>query len=228
MTAATADTGRAFSSSMVGCGTCSREEDRDDRRDRVHRRAAVWKILTELPETSRTGPPQGLGQCPGSDDRRGQKPIFNDLRKAAGGAAELLDTGVDVIEGDLPNVPQLPHDLDIVVHCAGDVSDPPIDQAFTTNVIGTKALLDRMLEAVTDEPESCAGSRTMCTSQPRTRPVGGAGAIPEAPHAHDIDYEAETAAGIAMRDLIEEESRTSAQLAKLRRRLSANTARPGS
>ena len=54
-----------------------------------------------------------------------------------------------MIEGDLPNVPQLPADLDVVVHCAGDVSfDPPIDQAFTTNVVGTKALMDRMLEAV--------------------------------------------------------------------------------
>ena len=34
---------------------------------------------------------------------------------------------------------------------------------------------------------------------------------------HDIDYDAEAAAGIAMRELIEEESRTSAQLAKLRK-----------
>jgi nucleoside-diphosphate-sugar epimerase len=81
-----------------------------------------------------------------------KKPIFNDIRDAAGGASELLDSRIEVIEGDLPNVPQLPTDLDIVVHCAGDVSfDPPIDQAFATNVIGTKALLDRMLEAVTDE-----------------------------------------------------------------------------
>ena len=44
---------------------------------------------------------------------------------------------------------------------------------------------------------------------------------------HDIDYDAETAAGIAMRELIEEESRTSEQLAKLRKRRSASTGRPG-
>ena len=110
------------------------------------------------------------------------------------------------------------HDLDIVVHCAGDVSfDPPIDQAFTTNVIGTKALMDRMLEAVTDEagklrrlPHYVHISTAYTAGRRR-------GAIPEAPHAHDIDYDAEAAAGIAMRDLIEEESRTSAQLAKLRK-----------
>jgi hypothetical protein len=43
------------------------------------------------------------------------------------------------------------------------------------------------------------------------------GAILEAPHVHNIDYEAEAAAGIAMRELIEAESRTSARLAKLRK-----------
>ena len=74
---------------------------------------------------------------------------------------------------------ELPTDLDIVVHCAGDVSfDPPIDQAFTTNVIGTKALLDRMLEAVADEGGSDAGSRITCTSPPRTRPAAGAARSP--------------------------------------------------
>ncbi len=78
-----------------------------------------------------------------------KKPIFNELRDSAGGSAELLDSRIEVIEGDLPNVPELPADLDVVVHCAGDVSfDPPIDQALTTNVIGTKALMDRMLQAV--------------------------------------------------------------------------------
>src|SRR4029453_18745554 len=180
----------------------------------------LWKILTELPETR----PAVLVRPKGSASARDRmiavvkKSIFTDLREAAGGAAELLDTGLAVIDGDLPNVPQLPGDLDIVVHCAGDVSfDPPIDQAFTTNVIGTKALMDRMLEAVTDEagelrrvPHYVHISTAYTAGRRR-------GAIPEAPHAHDIDYDAETAAGIAMRDLIEEESRTSAQLAKLRK-----------
>src|SRR5512132_1591354 len=180
----------------------------------------LWKILTERPETR----PAVLVRRKGSASARDRmiavvkKPIFNDLRKAAGGAAELLDTRVGVIEGDLPNVPQLPTDLDIVVHCAGDVSfDPPIDQAFTTNVIGTKALLDRMLEAVTDE----VGERRKVPHYVHISTAYTAGrrrgAIPEAPHVHDIDYDAEAAAGIAMRDLIEEESRTSAQLAKLRK-----------
>ena len=180
----------------------------------------LWKILTELPDTC----PSVLVRRKGSASARDRmialvkKPIFNDLRTSAGGAAELLDTRVEIIEGDLPNVPQLPADLDIVVHCAGDVSfDPPIDQAFTTNVIGTKALIERMLEAVTDEhgrwrkvPHYVHISTAYTAGRRR-------GAIPEAPHVHDIDYETEAAAGIAMRELIEEESRTSAQLAKLRK-----------
>jgi len=180
----------------------------------------LWKILTELPETT----PSVLVRRKGSASARDRmiavvkKPIFTDVREAAGGAAELLDSRLEIIEGDLPNVPQLPVDLDIVVHCAGDVSfDPPIDQAFATNVIGTKALLDRMLEAVTDDhgqwrkmPHYVHISTAYTAGRRR-------GAIPEAPQVHNIDYDAEAAAGIAMRDLIEAESRTSVQLAKLRK-----------
>jgi alcohol-forming fatty acyl-CoA reductase len=180
----------------------------------------LWKILTELPETR----PSVLVRRKGSASARDRmiavvkKSIFAEVREAAGGAAELLDSRVEIIEGDLPNVPRLPTDLDIVVHCAGDVSfDPPIDQAFMTNVIGTKALLDRMLEAVTDE----VGERRKVPHYVHISTAYTAGrrrgAIPEAPHVHDIDYDAEAAAGIAMRDLIEAESRTSEQLAKLRK-----------
>jgi fatty acyl-CoA reductase len=180
----------------------------------------LWKILTELPQTR----PSVLVRRKGSANARDRmiavvkKPIFTELRETAGGAAELLDSRIEIIEGDLPNVPRLPADLDIVVHCAGDVSfDPPIDQAFTTNVIGTKALLDRMVEAVTDDhgqwlkvPHYVHISTAYTAGRRR-------GAIPEAPQVHNIDYDAEASAGIAMRDLIEEESRTSVQLAKFRK-----------
>jgi alcohol-forming fatty acyl-CoA reductase len=180
----------------------------------------LWKILSELPQTT----PSVVVRRKGSASARDRmiavvkKPIFTEVRDAAGGAAELLDSRIEIIQGDLPNVPELPADLDIVVHCAGDVSfDPPIDQAFTTNVIGTKALMNRMLEAITDErgewrkvPHYVHISTAYTAGRRR-------GAIPEASHVHDIDYDAEAAAGIAMRDLIEAESRTSAQLARLRK-----------
>ena len=180
----------------------------------------LWKILTELPDTTPVVLVRRKGSASAHDRMIAlvKKPIFSEVRDAAGGAAELLDSRVEIIEGDMPNVPQLPADLDIVVHCAGDVSfDPPIDQAFTTNVIGTKALMNRMLEAIADErgewrkvPHYVHISTAYTAGRRR-------GAIPEAPHVHDIDYDAEAAAGIAMRDLIEAESRTSVQLARLRK-----------
>jgi alcohol-forming fatty acyl-CoA reductase len=180
----------------------------------------LWKILTELPETTPAVLVRRKGSASAHDRMIAlvKKPIFTEVRDAAGGAAELLDGRVEIIEGDLPNVPGLPGDLDIVVHCAGDVSfDPPIDQAFTTNVIGTKALMNRMLEAIADE----RGDRRKVPHYVHIATAYTAGrrrgTIPEAPHVHDIDYDAEAAAGIAMRDLIEAESRTSAQLARLRK-----------
>jgi alcohol-forming fatty acyl-CoA reductase len=180
----------------------------------------LWKILTELPETT----PAVLVRRKGSASARDRmislavKDIFSDLRQAAGGPEALLDTRIEVIEGDLPNVPPLPANTDIVVHCAGDVSfDPPIDQAFNTNVVGTKALMERLIEA-------CSNDGGQLTKIPHYVHVSTAytagrrrGTIPEAPHVHSIDYEAETQAGLAMRELIEAESRTSERLASLRK-----------
>ena len=114
----------------------------------------LWKILTELPDTT----PSVLVRRKGSATARDRmisvvkKEIFADARQAAGGPEALLDARIEVLEGDLPNVPALPADTDIVVHCAGDVSfDPPIDQAFATNVVGTKALMERLIEACSDD-----------------------------------------------------------------------------
>ena len=179
----------------------------------------LWKILTELPDTT----PSVLvrrKRSAGARDRvisLVKKPIFASVREAYGGAAELVDARIEVIEGDLPGVSELPADLDVVVHCAGDVSfDPPIDQAFTTNVIGTKALLDRVLQAVTDAD----GARTkvphyvhISTAYTAGRRRGRSRKL----RMHAVDYDSETQAGLAMRDLIEAESRTSDQLAKLRK-----------
>lgn len=180
----------------------------------------LWKILTELPDT-KAGV---LVRRKGSTTARERvltllgKKIFTELRQAAGGAAELLDARVEVIEGDLPNVPDLPRDIDVLIHCAGDVSfDPPIDQAFKTNVIGTKALLDKLLEAVT-------GADGKFTHVPHYVHISTAytagrrrGAIPEAAHVHEVDYANETTAALAMKDLLEAQSRTSEQLTKLRK-----------
>ena len=190
----------------------------------------LWKILTELPDTT----PSVLVRRKGSAGARERilsllkRPLFADLRESAGGAAQLLDTRIEVIEGDLVQVPELPVDLDIVVHCAGDVSfDPPIDLAFLTNVVGTRALMERMLEAVTDE----SGRRTRVPHYVHISTAYTAGrrrgAIPEAPHEHSVDYQVETKAGLSMRDLIEAESRTSRRLSTLRKQAEREHSRSG-
>lgn len=180
----------------------------------------LWKILTELPETKVAVLVRRKGSA--TAEKRVlsvvKKKIFTEVREAAGGPEALLADRIQVIEGDLPNVPELPADLDVVIHCAGDVSfDPPIDQAFMTNVVGTSALMDQMLAA-------CRGEDGELVRIPHYVHISTAytagrrrGAIGEAPHAHDIDYAAETKAGLAMRDLIEAESRTAEQLTKLRK-----------
>ena len=161
------------------------------------RRAEDWLLLDQ----ARLGK-----QCAtGSADARHRvlgllkKPIFADLVEQAGGKEALLDARIEVIEGDLPNVPALPTDLDVLVHCAGDVSfDPPIDQAFRTNVVGTQALLEAMLTAVRgrdhDQGAEGADRRIPHYVHISTAYTAGRrrGAIPEAPHEHAIDYQAET------------------------------------
>ena len=102
----------------------------------------LWKILTELPDTKPSVLVRRKGSA-GARDRVISRAQEADLRRRCEtrpvGRRSCWTSRIEVIEGDLPNVPELPADLDIVVHCAGDVSfDPPIDQAFTTNVVGTQ------------------------------------------------------------------------------------------
>jgi HAD superfamily hydrolase (TIGR01490 family) len=180
----------------------------------------LWKILNDLPDTDAAV----LVRRKGSATARARtisvvkKKIFAELREPYGSEEGLIDARIDVVEGDLPNVPQLPGDIDVVIHCAGDVSfDPPIDRAFNTNLIGTKNLIDRFLESCTDPngelirmPHYVHVSTAYTAGRRR-------GAIGEAPHAHDIDYEAEMRAGLSMAAEIETQSRTADQLTRFRK-----------
>ena len=88
----------------------------------------------------------------------------------------------------MADVPALPADLDAVVHCAGDVSfNPPVDQAFTTNVVGTRGLLARARE-VGDHVHYVHVSTAYVAGRRR-------GSIPEGPVDHDVDLEAELRVG---------------------------------
>ena len=180
----------------------------------------LWKVLTALPRT-RAGV---LVRPKGSVSARERvislvgKPIFKQLRQQAGSAEALVDQRILVIEGDLPNVPALPRDIDVLIHSAGDVSfDPPIDEAFKTNVIGTRALLGKLLEACSDDTGTLV--RVPHYVHISTAYTAGRrrGAIPEAAHVHNVDYRAETDAALEMKQYIEAQSRTSEQLTALRK-----------
>jgi len=175
----------------------------------------LWKILTELPTTTTGVLVRRKGSASAQDRVLGilKKKIFADLVATAGSREALLEQRIRVIEGDLPNVPELPEDLDIVVHCAGDVSfDPPIDQAFTTNVIGTQRLMEQMFAAAEKSGKTphYVHISTAYTAGRRR------GAIPEAAHVHGIDHRAETAHGLGLRAVVEAQSRTSERLTALR------------
>ena len=180
----------------------------------------LWKFLTECPDTTTAVLVRRKGSLSATQRVASllKKKIFKDVVAEAGSVEELMAARVDVIEGDLPDAPELPRDIDVLVHCAGDVSfDPPIDAAFKTNVLGVKALLKRFRESCSDEngnlvrvPHYVHISTAYTAGRRR-------GPIPEAAHPHEVDYEAETRAALAMTDLVEARSRTSEQLTALRK-----------
>ncbi len=191
--------------------------------------ALLHRILGDLPGTTVVAIIRPKGSLSGTD--RMTQLLTKDIFKPFHGegtahedAAALAAARIEVIEGDLSDVPELPKDLDIVVHCAGDVSfDPPIHDAFTTNVLGTKSLVERILEAstATDRQVHYVHISTAYTAGRRR------GAIPEGPVDHTVDWRAEAKAGMAMKDRIEEASRQPALLAKLRKQAEKEHRRAG-
>jgi fatty acyl-CoA reductase len=137
------------------------------------------------------------------------KPAFSPLRSRLGdeATAALLDERIEVLDGDLGRWPTLPADLDVVVHCAGEVSfDPPIDAAFATNTHGVEGLLAAV---------RASGSRPHVVHV-STAYVNGLrkGPVAEGRLEHEVDWRSEAAAAARLRDRVEDDSRTSARLAQ--------------
>lgn len=185
--------------------------------------ALLHRILRDLPDTHVVALVRPKGSLTGrarAEQLLG-KPIFEEIRANHGGdAAALLDARVTVLEGDLADAPELPGDLDIVIHCAGDVSfDPPIHEAFETNVLGTERLLRGIL-ASGAQPHYVHVSTAYTAGRRR-------GAILEASVEHNVDWRTEARWGQAMRDRIEETSRSPGVLSRLRREAEREHGRAG-
>ena len=147
------------------------------------------------------------------------KPAFASLREQVGGQAALA-ARVDTIEGDLGDVPALPSDLDVVVHCAGDVSfDPAVDEGFEVNLRGTRRLLDA-IDAAGGRPHYVHVSTAYVAGLRRGR-------VLEGPLGHDVDWREEDGAAMRMRGEVEVASRLPDQLRRFHREAQKEHRRAG-
>ncbi|MDQ1631045.1 MAG: alcohol-forming fatty acyl-CoA reductase [Frankiaceae bacterium] len=137
-----------------------------------------------------------------------EKPAFGRLRETR--PVEELLAAVQVVDGDLSSVPPLPDDVDIVIHCAGEVSfDPEIAEGFAANLGGLREVL-----RVTKEAAQRGGRRPHFLHV-STAYVAGlrAGLIPEGPLHHAVDWQVEEAAAQRAQTACEEATRTPEALA---------------
>jgi HAD superfamily hydrolase (TIGR01490 family) len=133
---------------------------------------------------------------------------FDRLRDRDGAAAVagLIGNRITVLEGDLDAIPPLPGDLDIVIHCAGEVSfDPPIDEGFNTNLHGTLNLL-AAIDACGATPHYVHVSTAYVAGRQQ-------GHIREGRLDHNVDWRLESALASQLRDRMEIDSRAAEQLA---------------
>src|SRR5690625_3568829 len=105
--------------------------------------AVLEKLLSSYPSTRVTVLVRPRGSLTGQMrlNKLLRKPVFSRWREAV--RAETADAEavrrVTVLEGDLDAVPDLPGDIDVVIHSASSVSfDLPIDEAFIANVGGDR------------------------------------------------------------------------------------------
>ncbi len=173
--------------------------------------ATLEKLLDDYPDTRVSV----LIRRRGSTSAQGRltsmlrKPVFGRWRERVGEdtARQLVADRVHVVEGDLASPPVLPTDLDVVIHCASTVSfDPPIDDAFSTNVSGVVNLYEAI----------AATGTTPHVVHISTAYVAGArkGVVPEASLDHTVDWRTELNAAMSARDDVERDSRRPEALRK--------------
>ncbi|MFT2015353.1 HAD-IB family hydrolase [Streptomyces sp. 796.1] len=166
--------------------------------------AVLERLLADHPDTRVTLLMRGRGGCGARDRlvRLLRKDVFRRWHERPGGAEALAEAGrrVQVVEGDLADVPELPDDIDTVIHCASAVTfDPPIDEAFRSNVTGAAGLCERL--ARQPAPPHLVYVSTAFVSAP------GHGQVREEPLGHRVDWRQETASAERTRAEVERDSR---------------------
>ncbi len=183
--------------------------------------AILERLLSDFPDTRISILVRGKGSQTGDDRLQNlmRKPVFKSWIDRIGedAARDAVAKRVSVVEGSLGHPGSLPGDIDIVIHGASTVSfDPPIDEAFDTNVGGAIGLYGALLASGSD-PHVVHIS---------TAYVGGIrkGIAPEASLTHNVDWRAEYEAAKSARASVEAESRMPEAL---RRQLAKAKARHG-
>ena len=166
--------------------------------------AVLERLLTDHPGTTITLLIRKKGSTPAEDRLRTllRKPVFKIWREKAGdaGVESAIKNRLRVLESGLGSLPPLPKNLDLVIHSASTVSfDPPIDQAFDTNVGGAVGLYEALL---------ASGGDPMVVHV-STCYVGGIrkGIAPEASLTHEVNWRAEYEAAKTARSRVELASR---------------------
>ncbi len=166
--------------------------------------AILERLLSSHPDTTISLLIRSKGSTSAADRLRTllRKPVFRLWRERVGDdeVERSLRERLRVVEGDLGSVPALPADLGVVIHSASSVSfDPPIDQAFETNLGGAVALYTALLKSGSD-PHVVHVS---------TAYVGGIrkGIVPEARLTHEVDWRSEFDAARDARVRVEMASR---------------------
>ena len=177
--------------------------------------AVLRSLLETTPDTHITAVVRPKGSVTGRKrlEQLLRKPVFSswaELLTAEGTAEapvdgrarlkEIFDARVGVLEGDLTDMPALTEPVDTVIHSASSVSfDPPIDDAFRTNVGGARNLYEALLASGQD-PHVIHVS---------TAYVGGIakGLRQEGSLKADVDWRAEYEAAMQARARVDAESR---------------------
>lgn len=167
--------------------------------------AVLERLLSAYPKTRVSVLIRAKGSAP-VEQRLTQlmrKPVFKNWIESVGGEEKALKEvarRVSVVNGSLSHVGKLPSDIDVVIHGASTVSfDPPIDEAFDTNVGGAFSVYGALLE-------SGSNPHVVHVS---TAYVAGIrkGVSPEASLTHNVDWRTEYEAAKSARIRVENESR---------------------